>query len=105
MAACRAFSAAAANAAWDKVPNFYEILTQQPGKASWPITGASFILLHANAEKPERTEEVLKFFDWAFKNGDKLALDLDYVPLPVAVKDQVRNAWKGVTDNAGKPIF
>ena len=100
-----AFSAAAANAAWDKVPNFYEILTQQPGKASWPITGASFILLHANAEKPERTEEVLKFFDWAFKNGAQMATELDYVPMPAAVTKLVEAMWKAEIKGSAGPLW
>lgn len=88
-----AFSAAAANAAWEKVPNFYEILTNQPGNASWPITGASFILLHAVPPKPDRTVEVLKFFSWAFKNGGAMATELDYVPMPASVVSLVEKMW------------
>ena len=60
------------------------VLTDQPGKTSWPITGATFILMHKEQEKPENGKEVLKFFDWAFKNGDKMADELDYVPMPDA---------------------
>jgi phosphate transport system substrate-binding protein len=99
------FQAAAANANWNEAPGFGISLNNQKGAEAWPITAATFLLIHAKPEKPEETQAALKFVDWAFKNGDKLALDLDYVPLPAAVKDQVRAAWKGVTDPAGKPIF
>ena len=67
------FQAAAAYADWKNAPGFYQILTDQPGKTSWPITGASFILMHAKQDKPQNAAEVLKFFDWAFKNGQKMA--------------------------------
>ena len=77
-----AFQAAAADADWKNAPGFYQILTDQPGKTSWPITGASFILMHTKQDKPQNAAEVLKFFDWAFKNGQKMADELDYVPLP-----------------------
>ena len=75
------FQAAAAYADW-KAPGMYQILTNQPGKNSWPITGASFILMHTKQDKPQNAAEVLKFFDWAYKNGGKLAEELDYVPMP-----------------------
>ena len=101
----KAFQAAAANANWQEQPGFGISLNNQKGAQAWPITSATFILVYAKPEKPEETQAALKFFDWAYKNGDKLASDLDYVALPANVKDQVRNAWKGVTDNAGKPIF
>jgi phosphate transport system substrate-binding protein len=100
----KAFQAAAANANWNEAPGFGISLNNQKGAQAWPITAATFLLIHAKPEKPEEVQAALKFVDWAFKNGDKLALDLDYVPLPANVKDQVRNAWKGVTDPAGKPI-
>ena len=77
------FKAAAAGADWDK--SFYQILTDQPGKDAWPITGATFILMHKAQDKPEQAaRKSLKFFDWAFKNGDKMAAELDYVPMPDA---------------------
>jgi phosphate transport system substrate-binding protein len=99
------FKAAAAGAEWSKAA-FYEILTNQQGKESWPITGATFILLHKNAEKPQQTAEVLKFFNWAFENGDKLALDLDYVPMPDNVVKLVRTAWSnGIRDTSGKSLW
>lgn len=100
------FQAAAAHADWKNAPGFYEILTNEPGKDSWPITAASFILLQATQEKPDTAKEVLKFFDWAFKNGQKEALDLDYVPMPDAVVKQISDAWKTkLRDPAGKAIW
>jgi phosphate transport system substrate-binding protein len=81
------------------------VLTDQGGEKAWPITGASFILLHAKQEKPDAGREVLKFFDWSFKNGQGMASDLDYVPMPEAVVKQIQAAWKGVTDGSGKPVF
>ena len=101
----KAFQAAAANANWQEQPGFGISLNNQKGADAWPITSATLILVYAKPEKPEETQAALKFFDWAYKSGDKLASDLDYVALPANVKDQVRNAWKGVTDSAGKPIF
>lgn len=87
------FQAAAANAKWDAKQHFYQVLTDQPGKTSWPITGASFILLHAEPEQPARTAEVLKFFDWSFHNGQKLAEELDYVPMPDNVVKLIEAMW------------
>ena len=101
-----AFQAAAQYANWKAEPGFYQILTDQPGKASWPITGASFILLHAKADKPQNTTEVLKFFDWALKNGQKMAAELDYVPMPEAVVKLVNDEWRAqVKDASGKPLW
>jgi phosphate transport system substrate-binding protein len=97
-----AFKAAAAGADWAK--SFYQILTNQPGKDSWPITGATFILMHKSQDKPEKAAATLKFFDWAYKNGDKTADDLDYVPMPAGVKDVIRKSWGQIKDGAGKPI-
>ena len=88
------FAAAAAYAAWDKVPNFYEILTEQPGKNSWPITGASFILMHAAPADAKRSADVLSFFNWSLKNGQKLATELDYVPMPDPVVKLIETMWK-----------
>jgi phosphate transport system substrate-binding protein len=101
----KSFQAAAANADWNAAPGFGISLNNQKGAEAWPITAATFLLVHAKPEKPEEVQAALKFVDWAFKNGDKLALDLEYVPLPATVKDQVRASWKGVTDPSGKPIF
>ena len=100
------FKAAAANAKWDADQGFYMILTNQPGKESWPISGATFILMYKSQEKPENAKEVLKFFDWSYTNGDKMASDLDYVPLPDNVTKMIRNAWKAqIKDTSGKPLW
>ncbi|MDH4284916.1 MAG: phosphate ABC transporter substrate-binding protein PstS [Gallionellaceae bacterium] len=100
------FKAAAANANWDKAPGFYELLTDEPGKDSWPITGATFILMQKTQEKPEIAAAVLKFFDWAFASGSKMALDLNYVPLPEKLQQQVRAAWKDkIKDASGKTLW
>jgi phosphate transport system substrate-binding protein len=100
------FKAAAANAKWNKDNGFYEILTNQPGKDSWPISGATFILLHKTQEKAENAREVLKFFDWAYTSGDKMASSLDYVPLPDNVVAMIREAWKTqVKDTSGKALW
>ena len=101
----KAFQAAAANANWNEAPGFGISLNNQKGAQAWPITSATFILIHAKPEKPEEAQAALKFFDWAYKSGDQLATGIDYVPLPSNVKDMVRAAWKGVVDNSGKPIF
>ena len=100
------FKAAAANAHWDANKGFYEILTNEPGKDSWPITGATFILIHKTQENAAIGTEVLKFFDWAFSNGDKMAADLDYVPLPENVTKMIRDAWKAqVRDAKGNALW
>jgi len=100
----KTFRAAAANAQWDKAPGFYLLLTDQPGKESWPITGATFILMHKKQDKPENAAIALKFFDWAYEAGDKLALDLDYVPMPDSVVKLVKAEWKKIQDPTGKPV-
>ena len=86
-----AFKAAAAGADWTKT--YYQILTNQNGKESWPISGATFILIHLKPLKPEDIKSALKFFDWAYASGDKAADDLDYVPLPDPVKNHIRADW------------
>jgi phosphate transport system substrate-binding protein len=101
-----AFQAAAAGADWKSVPGFGLILTNQPGKSSWPISGASFILMYAKQDKPQNGTEVLKFFDWALKNGQKMAEELDYVPLPAPVVAQIEAAWKAeIKDPSGKALW
>lgn len=98
------FKAAAAGADWSK--SFYQILTDEPGKNAWPIVGATFVLLHTKQDKPVQGAEVLKFFDWSFKNGLKMASDLDYIPLPESVINQIRQAWKkSIKDESGKAIY
>ena len=96
------FKAAAAGADWAK--SFYQILTEQPGAGSWPITGATFILMHAKQDKPAQGSASLKFFEWAYNNGDAMATELEYVPLPATVKDLVRREWAKIQDGAGKAI-
>jgi phosphate transport system substrate-binding protein len=98
-----AFKAAAAGADWSK--SFYQILTNQPGAQSWPLTGATFILMHKVQDKPAEAAATLKFFEWAYRNGDKTADDLDYVPMPAAVKAQVEKLWAAeVKDGSGKNV-
>jgi phosphate transport system substrate-binding protein len=100
------FKAAAGNANWEKAPGFYEILTEQPGKNSWPITGATFILMHKSQANPAQAANVLKFFEWAYTNGDAMALDLDYIPMPDNVVKLIQNSWKANLKAAdGKAIY
>ncbi len=100
------FQAAAANADWAKTPGFNLMLTDQAGEKSWPITGATFILVYKNQEKPETALEVLKFFAWAYESGDKLATELDYVPMPDSVVTLVKETWKKeIKDASGKAIW
>jgi phosphate transport system substrate-binding protein len=100
----KAFQAAAASADWAKAEGYYLILTDQGGAASWPITGASFILMHADS-KDQNTGAALKFFDWAYKKGTKMAEDLDYVPLPEAVSKLVEKTWQNSLKVDGKPAW
>jgi len=97
-----AFKAAAAGADWNK--SFYQILTNQPGKDAWPISGATFILMHKLQDKPANATETLKFFAWAYKNGDKVANSLDYVPMPKSVVGSIEKAWGEIKDTTGKPV-
>ena len=81
------------------------MLTEQPGKDTWPISGATFILMYKNQDKPQSGANALKFFDWAYANGDKMASDLDYVPMPDSVKAMVRKQWAdNIKDASGKAI-
>ncbi|MEW6761216.1 MAG: phosphate ABC transporter substrate-binding protein PstS [Pseudomonadota bacterium] len=101
-----AFKAAAAGANWTGTPGYAVVLTNQPGKASWPITGVSYILVHKSQANGNRGKEVLKFFDWAYKNGDAAAVELDYVPMPDSVTKLVQDAWRAnVKDASGKAIW
>ena len=100
------FKAAAAGADWAKTPGFAVVLTNQPGKASWPITGASFILMHKVQADAAKGKEVLKFFDWAYKNGGAMAAELDYVSMPAPVVKLVQDAWKAqLKDASGKALW
>ncbi|MEH6434364.1 phosphate ABC transporter substrate-binding protein PstS [Massilia sp. DD77] len=101
-----AFAAAAASADWAKAPGFAVVLTDQAGKASWPVTGASYILVHKSQADGVKGKEVLKFFDWAYKKGDAAAAELDYVPMPDAVAKLVQDAWRAnLKDAAGKALW
>jgi phosphate transport system substrate-binding protein len=99
------FKAAAAGADWAKTPGFAVVLTNQPGKTSWPITGASFILMHKTQPDAAKAREVLKFFEWSYKNGGAMAEELDYVAMPAPVVKLVQDGWKAqFKDAAGKPL-
>jgi phosphate transport system substrate-binding protein len=99
------FQAAAANADWSKAPGFYLLLTNQPGVQSWPITGASFILVYKNPPKPDTAREVLKFFNWAYHNGAQMASQLDYVPMPDSVIKLVEATWRAQVKAGDKPLW
>ncbi len=100
------FQAAAAGADWAHAKGYYMVLTDQPGANSWPITGASFILVYKTQTNPEQAKDVLKFFDWSYKNGGKAAMSLDYVPMPEKVVKMVEMTWeKELKDQNGKAIW
>jgi phosphate transport system substrate-binding protein len=100
------FQAAAASAKWDKTDGFSVILTDQPGAASWPIAGATFILIHKQPKDPAAAAEALKFFAWAYAKGDKMAEDLDYVPMPKSVAAEIEKVWATeIKDASGKPLY
>jgi phosphate transport system substrate-binding protein len=99
------FQAAAATADWAGADSYFLILTDQPGQKSWPITGASFILLYKQPSDPAAVNEALKFFSWAYKDGGSMAADLDYVPLPAALITQVKKSWTSQVSAGGKPVW
>ncbi|HEX9626909.1 MAG TPA: phosphate ABC transporter substrate-binding protein PstS [Acidiferrobacterales bacterium] len=100
------FKAAAANADWAGTPGFNLMLTDQPGAGSWPITGATFILMHKQQRDPATAAEALKFFDWAYRKGNKLADALHYVPMPASVVTLVEKAWaQQIRDTKGNPVW
>jgi phosphate transport system substrate-binding protein len=100
------FQAAASHADWSHAPGFYMVLTNQPGKDSWPITGATFVLVHTTQEEPATGEAVLKFFDWSYHHGSKLAEELAYVPMPSSVARMVEQEWaKSIKDTSGNPVW
>jgi phosphate transport system substrate-binding protein len=101
----KSFSTAAASADWKSVPGFGVILTEQAGAGSWPITAATFILMHTDPTDAAASAEALKFFDWAYKNGDKMAEELDYIPMPDNVVALSVAEWAKIKDSAGKPVF
>jgi len=100
------FKSAAAGADWRSTPGMAVLLTNQPGKMAWPITGASFILMHTRQPQPEGARDVLKFFAWAYANGDRMASELDYVPMPDAVVQLIKAVWhQQIKDSSGKPVY
>jgi phosphate transport system substrate-binding protein len=99
------FQAAAANADWAKTPGFGVVLTDQPGEKSWPITGASFILLHRNAEKPESARQVLDFLAWAYREGRNIAEEIDYVSIPEPVVKLIEASWNEIRGPKGQPVW
>jgi phosphate transport system substrate-binding protein len=102
----QSFQAAAANADWANAPGFYQILTDEPGAKSWPIAGATFILMHASPDDPAAAAEALKFFSWAYEKGGKQAEELDYVPLPGEVVALIKKTWAAEIKGAdGKPLL
>jgi phosphate transport system substrate-binding protein len=100
-----AFSAAAANANWEGTPGFGVILTDGAGAASWPIAGATFILIHKKPAKPADAAEALKFFAWAYAKGGKMAEELDFVPMPAKVVGAIEKSWQEIKDEKGQPVF
>ena len=101
-----AFQAAAANADWNGTPGFGVILTNEAGANSWPISGATFILIHKQPQDPVAASEALKFFAWAYAKGGKMAEDLDYVPLPAKLVAAIQKVWASdIKDTSGKPIY
>jgi phosphate transport system substrate-binding protein len=101
----KTFQAAAANANWSSAKNYYVVLTNQPGKDSWPIVGASFILVHKNPGNPTKVAAALKFFDWCFKNGGTAAEKLNYVPMPANVVTMIHKTWESDIQANGQPVF
>jgi phosphate transport system substrate-binding protein len=100
------FQAAAAGADWKGTPGFHVLLTDQPGAKSWPITGATFILVYKKQDNAETAKEVLKFFDWSYHHGSKMAEELDYVPMPSSVVSLVEHTWKSeIKDASGKSVW
>jgi phosphate transport system substrate-binding protein len=99
------FQAAAGNADWAKADSYYLILTDQAGAKSWPITGASFILLYKHPADPAPVAEALKFFAWAYKDGAAMASELDYVPLPDSLVTQVKKTWRSEITANGRPVW
>jgi len=96
--------AAAANADWAKADSFYLIITDQPGPNSWPISASTFILMPKEVKDATAAGEALKFFAWTYKNGDKAADALDYVPMPANVKELVMESWAEIKGPDGKPL-
>jgi phosphate transport system substrate-binding protein len=102
----QAFQAAASGADWNSVPGYGVILANQAGAESWPMTAATFILIHKQPKDPAAAAEALKFFSWAYAKGQKMAEELDYVPMPASVVSSVEQVWAAqIKDGSGKPLF
>ncbi len=101
----KSFQAAAANADWQNARGYYMVLTDQPGEESWPITGASFIIMYKEQKDAEHAKQVLSFFDWCYKHGSDLAVKLDYVPMPEKVVELVEATWANEIKAGGKPVW
>jgi phosphate transport system substrate-binding protein len=99
------FMASAAGADWANAKNFYMVLTEQPGAKSWPISGATYILLYKEQPDAAKAKEMLKFFSWCLDDGDKTAVELHYIPMPDGVVKLIKNAWKTQIKSSGKPVF
>jgi phosphate transport system substrate-binding protein len=100
------FMAAAANADWEGTPGFAVVLTNEAGAGSWPIAGATFILMHKQPQDPAAAAAALKFFSWAYDKGKPMAIELDYVPMPAKVVQSIRKVWStDIKDPSGKPLF
>lgn len=99
------FKAAAANADWARAQDYYLLLTDQPGARTWPIAGATFVLMHKTQDKPAQGLAALKFFEWAYKNGDATSASMGYIPLPASVKSLIQTNWKQIGGNNGKPLL
>ena len=100
----KTFQAAAANADWKNAPGYYLVLVDQPGDESWPITGASFILIHKQQPEASHAQSMLKFFDWCYQNGAAAAEELQYVPIPSSVSSLVKATWKEQVRAGGQPV-
>jgi phosphate transport system substrate-binding protein len=100
-----AIMAAAAGADWAKAPGFYMILTDSVGPKSWPIAGATFILVPKQPKDTAATKEALDFFAWAYKNGGEMASSLDYIPMPDSVVSMIQAKWKSEIKSDGKPVY
>ncbi len=99
------FQAAAAGADWKNAPGFYMVLTDQPGKKSWPITGATFILVHKEQKDPSVASKMVDFFNWCLKHGGEMATTLHYVPMPESVISMIQNTWRKELKSKGKTVW
>ena len=101
----QAFQAAAAGADWANAKNYYLILTDQPAADAWPIVGASFIIVYKQPSDPAALQTALKFFDWAYKSGEDMAKQLDYVPMPDNVVQVIQKTWaEEIKGGGGCPL-